>query len=144
VSSEGDIRETYAAFILGGILWERKTINIDGIKNLDIEKSIDFFMEKMYEQVDTANGFLQGDVELGKMEYAIKSWGASTQGLSQIKSLLLKIVKSTDDIDKAALEKFKKEAFEQRKLRAPIEKGLTGEIEEILASTIKDIEAGKL
>lgn len=98
VSSAGDINEAYAKFILEN--------QADPSFALEMEQNIGDYMYQGVALVDNISGLLQGDVTIGNIEYGIKSAGASTLSLKQIKILAETIMKdATYDVNKLRAEK---------------------------------------
>lgn len=79
ISAEGDINEAYAAFV-----FLNKTS--PSFANNSMEYNIDDFATGVA-AVDNMSGLLRGDVTVDNIEYGIKSAGASTLGLKQMKTL---------------------------------------------------------
>ena len=97
VSSAGDINEAYAKFILEN--------QPDPSFTLGMEENIEDYVTKGVALVDNISGLLQGDVSIGNIEYGIKSAGASSLGLAQMKRLAQKILNDAQfDVNKLRQE----------------------------------------
>ena len=113
VSSLGDINEAYAAVVI----LNQPTPTF---KN-DLEQNIYDFLVGFVSQVDNISGLLQGDVSKDGIEYGIKSAGASTLGLAQMKKLAQEIL-ATPGFDKNKLLEVKQRFAAKGKLRNKIER----------------------
>lgn len=107
VGQEGDINEAYALFF-----FQKKKF----IKQVNIEKNVEFYALEGIQTVDDISGLLQGDISLeGGRELAIKSPGASMLSFNQIIDIAQKISKewknkNVKDLIKQLLEeKMKKQ-----------------------------------
>ena len=97
VSSAGDINEAYAKFILEN--------QADPSFTLGMEENIEDYITQGVALVDNISGLLQGDVTIGNIEYGIKSAGASTLGLAQMRTLANKILNDAQfDVNKLRQE----------------------------------------
>lgn len=85
VSSEGDIQESYAMFVI----LNKDTPTFMKILELMVK---DYMIEGVL-NIKNISGLLQGDITLGNYEYAVKSAGATTLGLRQISTLARQILK---------------------------------------------------
>lgn len=104
VSSEGDINEAYAMFVLKN---NEKPSFTEGIEN----NVRDYAIEGI-KHVDNVSGMLQGDVSINGIEYGIKSAKASTLGLKQLGILANKILNKNG---KFSIDDLKKEKERLRK-----------------------------
>lgn len=113
VSSLGDINEAYAAVVI----LNQPTPTFKS----DLEQNIYDFLMGFVSQVDNISGLLQGDVSKDGIEYGIKSAGASTLGLAQMKKLAQEIL-ATPGFDKNKLLEVKQRFAAKGKLRNKIER----------------------
>lgn len=126
ISAVGDINEAYAAVILTH--QERQFLDAN------IENNIDTFMMEYVGKVDNISGLLQGDVEVGNIEYAIKSSKASTLSLKQVIALASRMANEKDfSIDD--LKDFQRELKERGVIRNIL-------VEGILDDSIETFEEG--
>lgn len=94
VSAQGDINEGYAAALLSDM-------NNPENWGSDLEWQVYTFLMEYVANVDNQSGLLRGDITVGNIEYAVKSAGASTLGLTQLKVLAQTIVADPNyDINK--------------------------------------------
>lgn len=109
VSSRGDIKEAYANFVI--------------INNLtptfleDMEINVKNYIVEGVAKVDATSGMLEGDISKGGVEYAIKSVGATTLGLSQLKEIADQIILGRGTFGKQKLEKIKENLKKDSQLR---------------------------
>lgn len=103
VISEGDINEAYAGFYLS----KDETFNNHGL-----EHNVGYFLTSDkygVVNVDTTSSLLQGDISIdGDQDYAIKSFGASMAGYSQMVKIAQGIQKGDIFNKKTLLAKLKK------------------------------------
>lgn len=85
ISAQGDINEGYAAALLS-------EMNNPENWGSDLEWQVYIFLMEYVANVDNQSGLLHGDITVGNVEYAVKSAGASTLGLAQLKVLAQTIV----------------------------------------------------
>ncbi len=92
VSSEGDIQEAYASFVL----LNKSYPSFNDMMEIMVRD----YMVNGVANVDNISGLLQGDVTMGQYEYGIKSAGASVLGLKQMRDLAQLIMKDSFSKDK--------------------------------------------
>lgn len=128
ISATGDINEAYAGIILG-----HQAKLFKG----SIEPDIDTFAP-FIANVDNISGLLQGDIESedGSIQYAVKSFNASTLGLKQIQALAKEIISSKSLFDKQKLLSKKEEFARKGRTRNFIKDALEKEIND----SFKDIK----
>lgn len=129
VSARGDISEAYASFFL------RKTqykFNNTQNKNID-----DFMMEGVY-LVDNVSGLLQGDVEDGIIQYAIKSADASYMSILQMITLAQRIVNEKNFSVQDLQKEKSRLASKKQKARQKLERGLIDKIDDSLQEAIRN------
>lgn len=95
ISSLGDVNEAYAAFYLNMVFNDfifNQSSDIEWLLNT-------FLLHDRYgvTAVDNISGFLEGDVTIGNIEYAIKSKGATTLSPEQVISLAINIKESSPE-----------------------------------------------
>jgi len=124
VSSEGDINEAYAMFVL---------VNNEkpSFKNGQEQNVHDYAMEGI-QHVDNVSGFLQGDVSVNGIEYGIKSAGASVLGLKQIKDLAFAIVNKHGEFSVQDLQNVKQTLKAKGYERNRIEEYVSSQYDKIL------------
>ena len=129
-SSLGDINEAYTAYYLQAKDYPPLTGSL--------EQTIDTFMQ-LVADVDSAAGMLLGDIsnEVMGLEYAVKSAGASTLSIKQIKDLANEIVNSR--ITKSDLKNLKSADAQKGTLRNFIEELTKEEVSKNLKSVIDSI-----
>lgn len=128
VSSEGDINEAYASFIL---------LNRDYPSfRKQLEQNIEEYLLEGVAKVDNISGLLTGDIEANAISYGIKSAGASTLGLAQVFALAQEIVLDSS-YDLAKLKQKEEELKSKGKFRNKIVR-FTGKKADELISEITD------
>ena len=135
VSNFGDINEAYAAFYLNHKF---------DLFNSILEDDINTFMTKEHygvAAVDSVSGILQGDVNIGKIAYSIKSSSASIFGDSDILNIAAALcsIKATD-ITQDILRTMQGNLANMGSTRNKILEQCDGEINQILDSIQKEIE----
>lgn len=94
VSAQGDINEGYAAALVSDM-------SNPANWGSNIEWQVATFLMEWVANVDNQSGLLRGDITVGNIEYAVKSAGASTLGLTQLKILARQIIADPNfDINK--------------------------------------------
>ena len=129
-SSLGDINEAYTAYYLQAKNYP--------VLNGSLEQTIDTFMQ-LVADVDSAAGLMLGDIsnEALGLEYAVKSAGASTLSIKQIKDLANEILNSR--ITKTDLKNLKSTDAQKGVLRNFIEELTKEEVDKNLKSIIESI-----
>lgn len=129
ISAQGDINEGYAAALLSDM-------NNPGSWGTDLEWQVYTFLMEYVANVDNQSGLLRGDITVGNVEYAVKSAGASTLGLTQLKVLAQTIVADPNyDITKLkALQK-------QLEMEARVRNGTIDMLQEAVGSIGSNIAA---
>ncbi len=111
IGGEGDIKEAYVSFAL--LNNELPTFQEE------VEINVKDYMTDTVSGVgvvDNASGLLQGDISLGNgLEYAVKSVGASTLGLTQVIDLANEIIAEGGKYTVEELQK-KKQALDSEKV----------------------------
>ena len=94
ISSQGDIKESYASFYL------MNKFQPPFSKNSYIETLLNDFLTSYpsgVKYVDNISGLLEGDITIGNIQYAVKSKGASSLGYNQIIELAQYIDQQEED-----------------------------------------------
>lgn len=138
VSSVGDINEAYAAFYLNQ--------QFDSFQK-DIEKNVETFMtdeDNGVAAVKNISGLLEGDVNIGKTAYAIKSAGASVLGDTDLLNIVATLATLTpDQLTRELVEKIKNHLNKQAQTsRNTVYKSVNSEIDNILTE-LEDVFVGR-
>lgn len=129
ISAEGDINEAYAAFV-----FLNKTS--PSFAN-SMEYNIDDFAVGVA-AVDNMSGLLRGDVTVDNIEYGIKSAGASTLGLKQMKTLADQIL--AENFDASSLQQVQKKMEQRAKTRNHISTLIDNSTDALLSEIAKRIK----
>lgn len=109
VSSRGDIKEAYANFVI------INDLTPTFVK--DMENNVRDYIIEGVAKVDATSGMLEGDISKDGVEYAVKSVGATTLGLSQLKEIADQIISGQGTFGKQKLQKIKESLQRDPQLR---------------------------
>lgn len=129
VSSEGDIQEAYAGFVL----LNKSYPSFNDIMEIMVRD----YMVNGVANVDNISGLLQGDVTMGQYEYGIKSAGASVLGLKQMRDLAELIMK--DSFSKEKLLQHKDRLAQKGVRRNKMQQYVEEKYNDIIQDFTKDI-----
>ena len=131
VVTKGDISEAYASVVLA-----RQEFIFSGMTEVD-PMGLELFMKNYVQYVDNAAGSLQGDVEVGNTEYAIKAARSQTPGLEQFKNICDAILE--DSFSKEKMQQIKQDQNTRASLRNKMIKGSTQIAEQYLSPIIRSV-----
>ena len=129
VSSEGDIQEAYAGFVL----LNKSYPSFNDMMEIMVRD----YMVNGVANVDNISGLLQGDVTMGQYEYGIKSAGASVLGLKQMRDLAELIMK--DSFSKEKLLQHKDRLAQKGVRRNKMQQYVEEKYNNIIQDFTKDI-----
>lgn len=129
VSSEGDIQEAYAGFVL----LNKPSPSFNDMMEIMVRD----YMVHGVANVDNISGLLQGDITMGQYEYGIKSAGASVLGLKQMRDLAELIMK--DSFSKEKLLQHKDRLAQKGVRRNKMEQYVEEKYNDIIQDFTKDI-----
>lgn len=135
ISSEGDINEAYASIVLANRQEPSFEITESNIL-LQLELFVKDFIDEVL-KVDSLPGALEGDLEMGEIEYGIKSAGASALGLQQLADLAKSIVEDENYSEEELLKK-KKEFKENKQTRNKLLESLEDQVDKSIKEAIID------
>ena len=140
VPNTGPLKESYFNFFINDYDFEQeRKDNVERVNEVAINT---FMLHKDYGTIkaDTASGFLQGDVNKNKIQYAVKSEGASAMGYAKIiNSYASDIYQYAINRDINAIQELKKNLSEEGH-ELITKQHLESRMNQTLETILKDLE----